>query len=169
SDDLAVVARGLLERMVRATQLRYPVVGDLARSIRFRWFDQPLVDAERMSVLGGVADEVAALAADPAAADRAERIEALTAILEQIVGFLGARLESGLPEQEPLLEVLVRRHYREHDLHDVRNVHIGGRPMVVAEYAIDDKGPTRVIATIGTLEELQRPGSALDEAVSAHV
>ena len=48
-------ARDVLDRLVVATQLRFPVVGDLARSVRFRWFDQPLVDAERASVLAGVA------------------------------------------------------------------------------------------------------------------
>ena len=58
ADELAGPARELLERLVRATQLRFPVVGDLARSVRFRWFDQPLVDAERSSVLAGVRDEV---------------------------------------------------------------------------------------------------------------
>jgi len=34
-------ARDVLDRLVLATQLRFPVVGDLARSVRFRWFDQP--------------------------------------------------------------------------------------------------------------------------------
>ena len=48
-------AHDLLDRLVLATQLRFPVVGDLARSVRFRWFDQPLVDAERAVVLAGVA------------------------------------------------------------------------------------------------------------------
>ena len=47
-------AREVLDRLVLATQLRFPVVGDLARSVRFRWFDQPLVDAERAAVLAGV-------------------------------------------------------------------------------------------------------------------
>ena len=32
-------AHDVLDRLVVATQLRYPVVGDLARSARFRWFD----------------------------------------------------------------------------------------------------------------------------------
>ena len=40
-------AREVLDRLVVATQLRFPVIGDLARSVRFRWFDQPLVDADR--------------------------------------------------------------------------------------------------------------------------
>ena len=69
------------------------------------------------------------LAADPDAPDRAARIDALAAIPEQIVRFLAERLEGGVPEREPMLEVLVRRHYREHDLHDLRTVHRGGPPV----------------------------------------
>ena len=43
--------REVLDRLVLATQLRFPIVGDLARSIRFRWFDQPLVDPDSKSAL----------------------------------------------------------------------------------------------------------------------
>ena len=57
--------REVLERLVLATQLRFPAVGDLARSVRFRWFDQPVVDSERADVLAGVRDEVAYLASNP--------------------------------------------------------------------------------------------------------
>ena len=55
---LAARARALLERLGRVTQSRYPVIGDLARSVRFRWFDQPAVDAERSDILLGVRDEL---------------------------------------------------------------------------------------------------------------
>ncbi len=61
--ELAARARGVLERLGRVPQSRYPAVGDLARSVRFRWFDQPAVDAERSDILLGVRDELAALAA----------------------------------------------------------------------------------------------------------
>ncbi|MFP5335470.1 MAG: carboxyl transferase domain-containing protein [Actinomycetes bacterium] len=166
--DLAGSARELLERLVRATQLRFPAVGDLARSVRFRWFDQPLVDAERSSVLAGVRDEVAALAADPDAPDRTSRLESLAAIPEQIVRFLAERLEGGVPEQEPLLEVLLRRHYREHDLHDLRSVVQAGRTFAVADYVLDDRH-TRVISTEGTAAELGDPDSALVAAVGDEV
>ena len=165
---LAVAARDLLERLVRATQLRFPVVGDLARSIRFRWFDQPLVEEERAGVLAGVRDEVAALAADPDAPDRTARIEALAAIPEQIVRFLAKRLEAGTPEQEPMLEVLVRRHYREHDLHGLASVLRAGRTFAVADYVLDDR-PTRLVTTEGTFAELGDPGSALNEALAVEV
>lgn len=168
SRELAGPARNLLERLVRSTQLRFPVVGDLARSTRFRWFDQPLVDAERSSVLAGVRDEVAALAADPDTADRAERIEALAAIPEQIVRFLAERLEAGVPEREPMLEVLVRRHYREHDLHALTSQSRADRTFVMADYTLDDR-PTRLVSTLGTMAELTDPTSALVGALGDEV
>ena len=92
AESLTWPVREVLDRLVRATQLRFPVVGDLARSVRFRWFDQPLVDEDRSSVLAGVSGELSALS-DDAATDRAERIDALAAIPEQIVRFLAERLE----------------------------------------------------------------------------
>ena len=172
AESVALSARALLERMVRATQRRYPAIGDLARSIRFGWFDQPSVDSERLSVLRGVADEVAALD-DPNAPDRDARIDALTAIPEQLVGFLRDRLVAGLPAREPLLEVLIRRHYLEYDLHDLVVAHRGSdgdgvRPVVRAEYVSQEHGQTRVISTIGAIDELQ-PGGSIGELVAAEL
>ncbi len=168
ADGGAHVAREELERLVRATQLRFPVVGDLARSVRFRWFDQPQVDAERDQVLAGVAAEVADLAAHPDAPDRAARIDALAAIPEQIVGFLCQRLAGGIPEREPLLEVMVRRHYLEFDLHDVRCVQTGGRTFAVADYALEGQ-PTRIVCTLGTVAELGDATGELHRAVAGQL
>ena len=165
-------ARLLLERILRATQRRYPVIADLARSIRFSWFDQRLVDAERRQVLDGVAEEVEALS-DPDAPDRAARIDALTAIPEPLVGFLSERLTRGLPTHEPLLEVLIRRHYLEYDLRDlvVADPHPDermARPVVRAEYLSGEHGPTRVISTVGRIDEL-RPGGAIGAVVATEL
>ena len=160
--------RELLDRLVQATQLRFPVVGDLARSVRFRWFDQPLVDEDRSSVLAGVVDEVAALA-DDAAPDRAARIDALAGIPEQIVRFLAARLEDGVPQREPMLEVLVKRHYREFDLHDLRVLDVAGRPFAVADYVLDETRPTHLVSTVGTYAELTEPVGALAVAIGEQV
>ena len=166
--DLAVRSRALLERLLRATQLRFPVVGDLARSIRFRWFDQPLVDEQRSSVLAGVGDEVAALAGNPDAPGRAERIDALAAIPEQIVGFLAERLERGIDGDEPMLEVLAKRHYREYELQAPQSLVRGGRPFLVADYVLDDR-PTRLVSTVGTVSELADDASDLLAGVTEQV
>ncbi|MFC6707824.1 carboxyl transferase domain-containing protein [Flexivirga alba] len=160
-------ARALLERVVRATQRRFSVVGDLTRSVRFRWFDQPIVDVERSSILGGVADEVVALT-DPDAPDRDARIAALTAIPEQLVGFLRDRLYAEPStidsDYEPLLEVLIRRHYLEYALHDLQAAHVAGRPTARAEYVSETHGPTRVMTTVGDIEQLR--DASLREAIN---
>jgi acetyl/propionyl-CoA carboxylase alpha subunit/acetyl-CoA carboxylase carboxyltransferase component len=160
-------AHEVLDRLVVATQLRFPVVGDLARSVRFRWFDQPRVDAERASVLGGVRGEVAELATLPDSPERAARIDALAAIPEQLVRFLSERLEGGVPEREPLLAVLVKRHYREHDLTGLRELTVDGRPFAVADYTLDQR-PTRLVSTVGTVAELEA-GSSLVTAVEGRL
>ncbi|MDQ2758358.1 MAG: fused acetyl/propionyl-CoA carboxylase subunit alpha/methylmalonyl-CoA decarboxylase subunit alpha, partial [Actinomycetota bacterium] len=164
---LDTVAREALDRLVLATQLRFPIVGDLARSVRFRWFDQPLVDAARASVLAHVHTEVADLAAHPDAPDRAARVEALAAIPEQVVQFLAERLEGELPTDEPMLEVLVRRHYREYALGAVRSLAVAGRPFTVADYVLDER-PTHVVSTIGAVDELTA-GSPLVAAIDHQV
>jgi acetyl/propionyl-CoA carboxylase alpha subunit/acetyl-CoA carboxylase carboxyltransferase component len=160
-------AHDVLDRLVHATQLRFPIIGDLARSVRFRWFDQPLVDAERAAVLAGVRDEVARLAADPDAADRSERIDALAAIPEQIVRFLAERLEHGIPAEEPMLEVLIKRHYREHELVGMTSRSIGGRAFSVAEYTLDGR-PTHLVSTVGAVSELT-VGSDLVTSIAREV
>lgn len=165
---LATEARLVLEHLVRATQLRHPAIGDMARSIRFRWFDQQMVAAVRAEALDGLAEEVASLAQTEDAPDRASRIEAIVAIPVQIAGVLSDRLERGVPRWEPLLEVLVRRHYREFDLHDVQRLTAADRELVLADYVLDGR-PTRLITTVGTLDELRDPGSSLVAALTEQV
>jgi len=164
---LDAAARDVLERLVVATQLRFPVVGDLARSVRFRWFDQPLVDADRASVLSGVRAELDLLVADPESPDRTKRIDALAAIPEQIVSFLAEHLEEGIPAEEPMLEVLIKRHYREYKLHDLRGFSAEDRPFVVADYVLDER-PTHLVSTLGEFSELTAE-SGLAGALNAQI
>src|SRR6478672_10086522 len=63
-----------------------------------------------------------------------------------------------------MLEVLIKRHYREHELHGLRTFSEGGRPFAVADYTLADR-PTHLTSTIGGVDELV-PGSPLDAAVS---
>ena len=165
--DVADQAREVLDRLVQATQLRYPMVGDLARSARFRWFDQPVVDAERHAVLAGVGPELTYLSEHPDAADYGTRLDALAAIPEQIVGFLAKRIEHELPEREPMIEVLVRRHYREHELQHLRTLTAAGRPFVVGDYTLDGQ-PRRLVTTIANRSELVAT-SDLVAAIDAQV
>ena len=152
-------ARDLLDRLVAATQLRFPALGDLARSVRFRWFDQPLVDADRASVLGSVGSELERIDALPPGEERTRRVDALAAIPERIVHVLATRLRGGVREHEPMLEVLIKRHYRGHELHGLREEAVDGRAVAVADYRLDDRD-SHLVSTTGTMAELV-PGSDL--------
>jgi len=151
--DAADRAREVLDRLVLATQLRYPMLGDLARSARFRWFDQPAAEADRTAGLAGVSAELTYLTDHPDAGDYGTRLDAVAGIPERIMQFLAARIEPTLPQREPMLEVLVRRHYREYELHDLRLLTAAARPFVVADYALDER-PTRLVTTLAQHCEL---------------
>ena len=56
-------------RLITATQWRYPVVGDLARNVRFEIFDQPVIESSRAEVY----DEVRAEHGLPGARTRTHR------------------------------------------------------------------------------------------------
>lgn len=155
--DRASAARAQLERLVRATQRRFPMVADLARSVRFRWFDQPQVDAERNAVLAQVREEVEALASDPGAPDYAARVAALAAVPEETAPFLAERLAGGVPAFEPMLEVLTRRLYSDHELSDLQAFTVDDRAVVTARAVLDER-PTRIVATVGLADELAAGG-----------
>ncbi len=160
--------RDVLDRLVTATQLRFPVVGDLARSVRFRWFDQPLVDAERNSVMAAVGPELVELTGMPAGPERDARIDQLAAIPEQIVRFLASRIEGGeIPADEPMLAVLIKRHYRDYALHDLREISVDGRPFAIADYTTDER-PTHLVTTVGRFDEVVA-GSALVDSVAGEI
>jgi acetyl/propionyl-CoA carboxylase alpha subunit/acetyl-CoA carboxylase carboxyltransferase component len=167
SGDLAGRTRDVLDRLVVATQLRFPIVGDLARSVLFRWFDQPQVDEDRTAVLAKVGPEIEALAGLPEGEERTSRLDRLARIPERIVTFLGDRLRHGIPETEPMLTVLLKRHYHEHGLGDVAEYAVDGRPFVSSDYVLDGRA-SHLVSTLARVDELV-PGSALVNALAEQV
>ncbi|MBP2479044.1 acetyl/propionyl-CoA carboxylase alpha subunit/acetyl-CoA carboxylase carboxyltransferase component [Crossiella equi] len=142
-----------LERLVQATQVRFPTVADLARGVVFRWFAQPLLRRIRAEVYAEVRTTLRYLDENPRAADRAERIQAMVAGSEPLVRLLGQRI--GLPGRDhaPLLEVLTRRYYGNRGLSEVTEQQAGGCRFVTAERAGAD-GVSRVVTTAVDFEFL---------------
>jgi acetyl/propionyl-CoA carboxylase alpha subunit/acetyl-CoA carboxylase carboxyltransferase component len=117
-----------IDQLVRATQLRYPVVGGLARRVRYTCFDAPLIAAEREHGRQLVRDELERLdeVADPA--ERATRIDAIVAAGEPILGVFGPG------HHDVMLEVMTRRYYRIRTLADLRITEQHGRPVLTTGY-----------------------------------
>lgn len=140
----------VLDRLIVATQLRYPTVGDLARSIRFRFFDNPVILAARELVYAGVREQLQYLDEHPCAADCAQRIETMTACPEPLIGLLAKRIGVDSSGLEPMLEVLTRRYYKIRSLEDVRAFQQEGQQFVTGEYELGGKR-LHLIATMGSL------------------
>ncbi|MGW6376514.1 ATP-binding protein [Rhodococcus sp. NPDC055112] len=122
----------VLDRLVLATQLRYPVVGDVARNLQFRIFDEPAIRKAREQVYDGVRGSLQYLAERPGAVDRAERIDALVDTPEPLVGLLADPLS--LPGD--LLEVVTRQYYKIRGLHDVKALDGHGLPCVTGTFEL---------------------------------
>src|SRR6476661_4643997 len=105
--------RRTVDQLVSATQVRHPGVGDLARQVRYRCFDAPLIAAERARGQQQVRAELDRLSPDPAA--RAGQIDDMVASGEPILGVFTER------HQAVMLEVMTRRYYR---IRSLRNVQV---------------------------------------------
>ncbi|WP_219538068.1 ATP-binding protein [Nonomuraea guangzhouensis] len=135
-----------LEHLVEATQVRFPMVSDLARGVVFRWFAQPLLRRNRAKVYAAVRDDLRYLDREPDAPDRAERIQAMVASAEPLVRLIGQRIGRPGLDHAPLLEVLTRRYYGNRGLSEVTTRESAGCRFVTAEHT-GSGGATRVVTT----------------------
>ncbi len=142
-----------LERLVAATQVRFPAVSDLARGVVFRWYAQPLLRRNRATVYAAVRADLRYLDANPDAPDRADRIQAMVSGAEPLVRLVGQRIGRPGRDHAPLLEVLTRRYYGNRELSDVRAQVIDGCRIVTAERT-GSSGATRIVTAAVDIAEL---------------
>jgi acetyl/propionyl-CoA carboxylase alpha subunit/acetyl-CoA carboxylase carboxyltransferase component len=124
-----------LARLVAATQVRFPVIADLARGVVFAWFAQPLLRRNRAHVYADVRRHLRHLDAYPDSPDRAERIAEMVRATEPLVRLLGQRLARDDLDNAVMLEVLTRRYYGNKGLTGTRTSTVAGCTFVVAERA----------------------------------
>ncbi|MCU1614161.1 MAG: acetyl-CoA carboxylase, biotin carboxylase subunit, partial [Frankiales bacterium] len=130
----------VLDRLVVATQLRYPSVGDLARAVRYRFFEEPVVRQARQDVLGEAERLLNELDDADARGDTGQnlaRIEALVASPEPLIRLLAQRSARRTSGPDPILEVLTRRYYRSRSLQNVRASLLDGHSAVSADYELN--------------------------------
>ncbi|MTD56232.1 ATP-binding protein [Amycolatopsis pithecellobii] len=142
-----------LERLIVATQLRFPAIGDLARSLVFRWAAQPLLRRNRAEVYTRVRRHLRYLDQHPDAPDRDERIAEMVASPEPLVRLLGQRMTRPGEDPGALLEVISRRYYREYRLSGVRCAPEGERPVVTGGFEIDGRR-MRLLSTVADFDDL---------------
>ncbi|MBW8765172.1 MAG: fused acetyl/propionyl-CoA carboxylase subunit alpha/methylmalonyl-CoA decarboxylase subunit alpha, partial [Geodermatophilales bacterium] len=158
----------VLDRLVLATQLRYPAVGDLARAVRYRWFEEPVVREARQRVL----DEAERLLAEVAEAgergDTATNVamfDALVASPQPLIRLLAERIDRPSNGPDPILEVLTRRYYRSRSLEGLRSFLLDGHTCVSAAYEFNGTR-LHLVALMAGIKDLPAVLSALPEAVT---
>ncbi|WP_448639256.1 ATP-binding protein [Geodermatophilus sp. URMC 63] len=130
----------VLDRLVVATQLRHPALGDLARAVRYRYFEEPVVQQARQEVLDRAVrllDELDEAASRGDTGEAIRRMEALVASPEPLIRLLARRFERDTSVPDPVLEVLTRRYYRSRSLEDVASTLLDGDTCVTADYDLN--------------------------------
>jgi len=143
----------VLDQLVTATQLRHPVVGGLARRVRYTCFDAPLLDAERAAGQAEVRAELDRLSDEPT--ERARQIDRIVSAAEPILGVFGE------DHQAAMLEVMTRRYYRVRPLADVTLQDRGGRPLLTALYDHDGHQHVVLATTVHTAPDAPAGGDPM--------
>ncbi|GIJ71276.1 carboxyl transferase domain-containing protein [Virgisporangium ochraceum] len=157
--------RARLDRLATIAHGRYGTVADLARDVRFHYFDEPLLAAVVADEYTRVGEALDALSAHP---DRADG-----PLMDRLVGspqpLREVLLRRWRTATEPavralLLEVYTRRFYRVTDLSGPRVTVVDGWPVCQASYDLDDEH-VHLVAAYAPLDDLPR----LYRAVAAHL
>jgi acetyl/propionyl-CoA carboxylase alpha subunit/acetyl-CoA carboxylase carboxyltransferase component len=157
--------RARLDRLA-AIQGRQRVVADLARDVRFHYFDEPLLDVAVAEDYAEVVRDLDALRDYPDDADRADRIDRLVACPQPLRGELLRRWrgssDPGL--RRAVLEVYTRRFYRIRQLRDLAFSERDGRLLSTADYDFEGQ-PIHLITAYAPLVELPE----LSRAIAGHL
>ncbi len=137
----------VLSRLIVATQLRYPVIGDLARNVRFQAFDRPVIEAARANVFTGSRETLQYLGENAAAPDYAERMAELVNGPQPLIRLLAEQLVGQGPYLEPMLEAMTRRYYKVRTLTGVSSSRVGDRPVVTGSFDLGGQ-EMRLLVTV---------------------
>jgi acetyl/propionyl-CoA carboxylase alpha subunit/acetyl-CoA carboxylase carboxyltransferase component len=159
--------RALLDRMIAITRDLYPSVSDLAREVRYRYFDLPVFERARAQVYDAAEENLAYVAAHPDAPDQHTRMHALIECPELLAGLFGGRFAAADPAlRQIMLEVLTCRYYRIRTLQNLRSASADGQAYVTAEYDFEGK-TIHVIATFAEYSALGVATQALFPVIAA--
>ena len=171
-DDL----RGLLDHLTATTEGRYPALMDLARDVRFRFFDQPRLARAQADVYADMDRHIDALAAGTEPDERSQHMDALVACPQPMRPALLRRYQHGdTQERDVVLEAAARRYYRIRELTDFALVdadgvrvavadylHAGNRCHLMVAFGAADTLPAMVRAVAGHLADPARVAPILD-------
>ena len=157
--------RDMLDRLIAATQAQYPAIGNLARSVRHRCIDRPLLDRAQVDVHDEVRRSLQDLADDPTDPTAVERLVATPVPLMTVIAAEDS-LGHSTELSAAIAEVLTRRFYKIRDLRELVRNHDDGA-LVTAGY--EHRGEEIAVIGVATDEAgLAGAVAAVAHHVSGH-
>jgi acetyl/propionyl-CoA carboxylase alpha subunit/acetyl-CoA carboxylase carboxyltransferase component len=151
----------LLNRLIAMSNGQFPAIGDLAREVRYRYFDHPLFERARKQVYEQTEADLAYLAANPDATDRQQRVRALVECPQPLVSMLSCRFAAAdTTLRKLMLEAITWRYYRIRTLKNFRTIDIDGHCYASAEYDYEGKR-IHVFTTHAEYSELSEAAQAM--------
>ncbi len=150
-DELDAV-RDTLDRVIASSQSRYPSIGNLARSVRHRCVDRPILDVARRAAEDDVHDTLEELLATPHDPAIVTRLVASPMPITPLISRTDA-FSLSADTSAALAEVLTRRYYKIRALRDIER-RTDPRPIVTAWYHHRGRDVS-VVAAAGELDDLE--------------
>jgi acetyl-CoA carboxylase carboxyltransferase component len=154
----------LLERIIFSTRRRYPELGDLAREVLYRNYYRPFYSGIWQQAYVEVDQDLEVLLAAGDVAARGDAMHRLIQCAQPLAGFFSGRFPGAEARmRELMLEVMVRRHYRERSLGDFSSATLDDVSSTRTQYCHDGRtihllccfSPLpRLDRTLGTLKSL---------------
>ena len=157
--------RARLDRLA-AIQGRHRVVADLARDVRFHYFDEPLLQAAVAEEYTRVQRDLDALRDDPEGANRADYMDRLVACPQPLRAELLRRWRGSSDPRvrRALQELYIRRFYRIRELRELAVQEHDGRLLGTADYGYEGKA-IHLVTAYAPLAELPE----LSRAIAGHL
>ncbi len=157
--------RSRLDRLSAATQGRQQAIADLARDVRFHYFDEPPMEAAAEALIQEMTGHIAYLGEHPDAEDRAERIDRLVwcplPLRSLVLDSWGPDHESPTRDiRQIVLEIHIRRFYRICDFGEI-SFHGSDRFLFASTSYQDDDHEVLVVIGYVPLDELGDWSAAL--------
>jgi hypothetical protein len=125
----------VVERLIETSEGQFPTLTDLARDVRYRYFEQPIFERGRQAVYAEMEAHLAHVMRDPGSRDREARIQALVECPLPLGGLLSGRFDDAAPVlRQIMLEVLTRRFYRIRGVGQCDAREVAGRSICLAHY-----------------------------------
>ena len=158
--------RSRLDRLVVACQGRHQSVAELARDVRFEYFDEPVLDTLAAAAYQQTERDFAALAQAPEGPQSAAQVHDLVSCPQPLRGdLLRHWISSSDPAfQRHLLEVYARRFYRTRELRNLRFTAHGGNQLCAADYDWGNKH-LQLVVGYAAIEDLP----SLYASIAAHL